>query len=220
MVPHDTGSPPPLSQRSSFIADTDDKSTSPIKALQISRATSRAATPQPTPEIPTTEVTSASTLTRTRSTSQGSTNTSSAEQIISVEQRLSVLSSPSSRPSSRPLTPRSSNPIAPLHPTSPNFERQPSKQRANDLSTPMESPKETTPQERERKPQRNSGSTMEPLPLPALPVDSIEPAVSKLSLSPEITPKPLMLKRSSTSASQQYAFEKAAFRNAAILCDV
>ncbi|KAF2474289.1 uncharacterized protein BDR25DRAFT_256055 [Lindgomyces ingoldianus] len=72
---------------------------------------------------------------------------------------------------------------------------------------------------------RPDSTIMPPLPPPALdipPDPGVDKAmsVSKLSLVPSLPPDIIKLHRSSTTSSQRDLFEKAAFRNSAILCDV
>jgi hypothetical protein len=67
--------------------------------------------------------------------------------------------------------------------------------------------------------------SLEKLPQPAMdiPTDPVsEPAsqLQKLSITPLVPSNPVMLHRSATSSSQRNDFEKAAFKNSAILCDV
>jgi hypothetical protein len=81
-----------------------------------------------------------------------------------------------------------------------------------------------TPEARERGPRPDS-AILPALPPPAMDlppdpdIDAIT-AISKLSLSPPTQPEIVRLHRSSTTASQKENFEKQAFRNSAILCDV
>lgn len=72
---------------------------------------------------------------------------------------------------------------------------------------------------------RPDSTVLPPLPPPAIDYDhdtGFEKAmsISKLSLHPPVQPEIVKLHRSSTTASQKSMFEKQAFRNAAILCDV
>lgn len=71
---------------------------------------------------------------------------------------------------------------------------------------------------------RPDSTALPSLPPPAieLPEDRIEKAISisKLSLHPPTEPEITKLHRSSTTSSQKDLFEKQAFRNSAILCDV
>ncbi|KAF2004457.1 hypothetical protein P154DRAFT_572117 [Amniculicola lignicola CBS 123094] len=93
--------------------------------------------------------------------------------------------------------------------------RQPSKRKASLATTPeMREPLSRPP-----------SSALPPLPPPAMDlssdseIDTIK-SISKLSLNPPQQPEYIKLHRSSTTASQKEMFEKQAFRNAAILCDV
>lgn len=52
------------------------------------------------------------------------------------------------------------------------------------------------------------------------PDDAILPVVNKLSLTPRLDPSPVILPRSTSTRSQQDKFEKAFFKNSAILCDL
>lgn len=52
------------------------------------------------------------------------------------------------------------------------------------------------------------------------PDDAILPVVNKLSLTPRLDPSPVILPRSTSTRSQQDQFEKAFFKNSAILCDL
>ncbi|KAF2490368.1 hypothetical protein BU16DRAFT_552854 [Lophium mytilinum] len=110
---------------------------------------------------------------------------------------------------------------SPMGSRSPIAERRPSKRGEPNLMRTPELPEMTEHQ--------NTDSTlrwsMEKLPQPALdipPEPDMEPVshFQKLSITPLTQSSPLMLHRSSTSASQQNDFEKAAFRNSAVLCDV
>ena len=81
-----------------------------------------------------------------------------------------------------------------------------------------------TPEMREPN-SRPDSTVLPPLPPPAIDIDpdtGFEKAmsISKLSLHPPVQPEIVKLHRSSTTASQKSMFEKQAFRNAAILCDV
>jgi hypothetical protein len=87
-----------------------------------------------------------------------------------------------------------------------------------------EPPLSRTPETRER------GSRPDSAILPALPPPAMDlppdpdadtiTAISKLTLNPPTQPEIVRLHRSSTTASQKDIFEKQAFRNSAILCDV
>ncbi|KAF2261154.1 hypothetical protein CC78DRAFT_535871 [Lojkania enalia] len=82
----------------------------------------------------------------------------------------------------------------------------------------------TTPEHREPN-TRPESIILPPLPPPAidiLPDQGIENAmsISKLSIHPPTQPDIVKLHRSSTTSSQKGLFEREAFRNAAILCDV
>ncbi|KAF2114864.1 hypothetical protein BDV96DRAFT_86702 [Lophiotrema nucula] len=91
-------------------------------------------------------------------------------------------------------------------------------------SSKRESRLPRTPEMRE--PDSRPDSTVLPaLPPPAMDIEhetGFEKAmsISKLSLHPPVQPEIVKLHRSSTTASQKSMFEKQAFRNAAILCDV
>lgn len=72
---------------------------------------------------------------------------------------------------------------------------------------------------------RPDSGVLAPLPPPAMempPHHGIEKAmsISKLSIHPPTSPEIIKLHRSSTTSSQREQFERAAFRNSAILCDV
>jgi hypothetical protein len=81
-----------------------------------------------------------------------------------------------------------------------------------------------TPEARERG-SRPDSTILPSLPPPAMDlppdpdVDAIT-VISKLGLSPPTQPEIVRLHRSSTTTSQKDLFEKQAFRNSAILCDV
>lgn len=81
----------------------------------------------------------------------------------------------------------------------------------------------TTPEIREPR-SRPDSSVLPGLPPPAIdiPDNSIEKVMSfsKLKLHPPTQPEYTKLHRSSTTSSQKDLFEKQAFRNSAILCDV
>ncbi|KAF2795649.1 hypothetical protein K505DRAFT_239398 [Melanomma pulvis-pyrius CBS 109.77] len=96
-----------------------------------------------------------------------------------------------------------------------HLSRQPSKR---------ESTLSRTPEVRE-KGLRPDSAILSPLPPPAMDIPP-DPwvdhtmAISKLSLNPPTQPEIVRLHRSSTTSSQKEIFEKQAFRNSAILCDV
>lgn len=102
---------------------------------------------------------------------------------------------------------------------SPIADRQYSKRKAILVQTPeLEEPRES--QTTIRLP-----PSLPPLPPPAMDIQP-DPGIrtvmplQNLRLIPPSTPEVVMLHRSSTTASQQEAFERGAFRNSAILCDL
>lgn len=159
-----------------------------------------------------------------RSTSQSSLQASRSEKGVS------VYSLASSKSASRPITPHASTHSMQSYTVSPNVERRLSRHR---MQSPFQSPKTLAESESRNASRRNSMLAMELLPQPSIPIDEdiIEPIMSNLSLAPTARPQSIKSSpsrspsvRSNTirpvKSSQQYAFEKAAFRNSAILCDM
>ena len=108
---------------------------------------------------------------------------------------------------------------SPIGGRSPMADRWPSKHEPTLVKTPeLEEPRES--QTTIRPP-----PNMPPLPPPAMdiqPDPGIQPVMplQNLRLIPPSSPEVVTLHRSSTTASQQEAFERGAFRNSAILCDL